>query len=1733
LVLLDFVGGQKPYLLTSSKNSLGLTTTVTYASSTKFYLADRAAGKPWATRLPFPVHVVESVMTYDAVARVRLTKQFAFHHGAYDPDEREFRGFGAVESWDTEAFAAVAGSGILPTPTQVLNGELAQPPVRTKTWYHTGVWRGGESIEAAYQREYYSPTPGVPDPRLLPPSTIVDAPSLANAPTQLRLSELKQATRALKGAMLHQEVYADDGTAKAGLPYSVTHARYEVVRLQPASGLHGAVAEQAVFLTHDKEGVSTYYERNPLDPRIQHHATIEVDDFGAVKRSMTVAYGRATGLPEQQKQWSALSENDLLHLPNATTGYRLGIPLAGRLYELTGLSVPAAGQLLGFDVLKAAADAASPIAYEASPTTGLQKRLVAYVKHRYYDSTALPNPLPFGSADTLALGYESYALSLTPGLLTSVFATDVTPAILSEGGYVTLPGETGYFVPSGRALPNAAKFYLPSQMQDPFGNVTTLTYDTYNLFSQSVTDPLGNSVSATFNYRVLAPALVTDPNGNRAAAAFDAMGHVTATAVMGKVGGSEGDTLANPTVKFTYDWLRYSTPATAGLPAYVKTEAREQHGANPGRWLTTYAYSDGSGRVAMVKAQAEPGYAPLRYASGALQHDVSGNLVFGPVATRWVGNGKTVVNNKGNPIKQYEPFFSSTFEYENEDELVQWGVTAVVHYDPLGRAIRTDLPHGGTRRIDFDGWQETAYDENDTLGDAGNIWFAARQVGASPAPTTQEQRAATLAYAHRNTPATTVLDSLGRAFLVKASLTTATTVDTKTTLDIEGQPLVVTDALGRACQTTVFGVDGKPLKQVSIDAGERRTFTDVAGAPIRTWGQRGFVHRMVYDQLRRLTHRYVAAGAAAETLADRLFYGELLGASAATTNHRGRALRSYDSAGEVQALGYDFKGNTLQGSRRVANAYTTQPDWTALANLTTTVAIDAAVASLVSSEVFSSSTTYDALNRPMVAISPDASQTRHTYNEAGLLDAIDIRLRGAATWSSVIANVDYDAKGRRTNVQHGNGTVSTYVYDPLSLRLTQIQTVRTSGGAVLQNLRYTYDCVGNIAQIEETAQQTVFFNNAVVDPTTLYEYDALYRLTKASGRELAGGLSDQQRDQNDTPLVSLPHANNTQAVRTYVETYVYDAVGNFLRHVHDGGLNGSWTRYYDYQPLSNRLKSTSLPGDAAAGPYSATYTHDAHGNIVAMPHLATITWDDRDQMASADKGGGGLVYFNYDASGQRVRKVWVHSGIVEERIYLGSYEVYRRRVAGAVEVERQTLHVNDVAGRVLMVETKTIDTTIPAFTPVTRWRFQLSNHLGSASLEVSEAAAVISYEEYHPFGTTAYRSSNGDVEVSAKRYRYTGKERDEETGFGYHGARYLALWLGRWGSADPSGLVDGANLYQYCRGNPVGLLDPTGMQANDEFKVNLPKAVSLPKLKDTLPKFSDYATGYHPRPAAPLFQYHLPDIDKPTPEPIVEQREPLLQNANEVDRGGLADLVTVQNSFTSGGISPGAAAAIKGRIGLDAHIRDYSWDQFGHGFLEQGFYKPTTAFGMAGQILGGFAPWAPFVNIASGIAHKSVGETALAGAALIPVGKLGKLAGLGSAAQHAGGGLGDASASIHIALGLTDTNTHGVGTLGRFASAVGAIPHTAWEDAGLAVAKSKTFEDFFYQAAKNADWIHFNLDGIEGIEHGVAAVGANGFHQMGQVTMAELTHVLQNPSLLNKTTFYLNRAEAAAPLLLP
>ena len=140
---------------------------------------------------------------------------------------------------------------------------------------------------------------------------------------------------------------------------------------------------------------------------------------------------------------------------------------------------------------------------------------------------------------------------------------------------------------------------------------------------------------------------------------------------------------------------------------------------------------------------------------------------------------------------------------------------------------------------------------------------------------------------------------------------------------------------------------------------------------------------------------------------------------------------------------------------------------------------------------------------------------------------------------------------------------------------------------------------------------------------------------------------------------------------------------------------------------------------------------------------------------------------------------------------------------------------------------------------------QFSNHLGSASLELDDLAQIISYEEYYPYGSTSYQAVDRALKAAAKRYRYTGMERDEESGLNYHRARYYAVWLGSWLSPDAAVLIDGSNLFRYARDNPIGLADPVGtdpahprMVSEDDLRkngANLGVGIQVPRAENTIP----------------------------------------------------------------------------------------------------------------------------------------------------------------------------------------------------------------------------------------------------------------------------------------------------------
>ncbi|MBK8557763.1 MAG: hypothetical protein IPL65_19360 [Lewinellaceae bacterium] len=130
-------------------------------------------------------------------------------------------------------------------------------------------------------------------------------------------------------------------------------------------------------------------------------------------------------------------------------------------------------------------------------------------------------------------------------------------------------------------------------------------------------------------------------------------------------------------------------------------------------------------------------------------------------------------------------------------------------------------------------------------------------------------------------------------------------------------------------------------------------------------------------------------------------------------------------------------------------------------------------------------------------------------------------------------------------------------------------------------MNYTYGPVGNIIQIEDLAQDTVFFANQQVKPLNAYEYDALYRLIRAEGREhVHSTFSGPGPDPaNLTGQIPQPGDN---ALRKYTQYYTYDPAGNFVEMRHQvktetGATGAGWTRKYMTDPLSNRLLSTRPP----------------------------------------------------------------------------------------------------------------------------------------------------------------------------------------------------------------------------------------------------------------------------------------------------------------------------------------------------------------------------------------------------------------------------------------------------------------------------------------------------------------------------------------------------------------------------
>lgn len=1478
---IDLMSGRKPHLLRRYVNNLGKEVTFSYKSSTWYYLKDKTEGKPWITKLPFPVHCLRRKEVRDRVSGSRLVSDFRYHHGYFDRPEREFRGFGMVEQTDAEEFEHWARG----SATNIVDRSLHQPPVLTRTWFHTGAFLDRERILTLFREEHWDKEMArqgfiaVADEPVLPDARLVAAPGIDPAAiARLTAEELRQALRACKGMVLRTEVFALDAPAAGATtaqvqrqlsPYTVSTHNCLIELLQPAAG--GA---PAVFVAKESEAITWQYDRDPADPRVEHKLNIRVDPYGEILESASVVYGRRTADPAlpaevragQARTWITYRRNEMTNDAVGPVHHRLRRPSQVSEYEIRGL--PRSGPLYrtsdfagaAFDVL---ADSVE-IPYHqktVDPAPGtVSRRLIHRTQTLFYDDDAAA-ALPLHTLGFRALTFERYQLAYTTELLADVFGGKATDPMLVEGKYIHR-GDTSWWTRSGRNEYLAAgetvadarsRFFTPVAHVDGHGARTLIRqFAGYFLLVQETEDAaLNRNRVAEFDLRVLLPRRMLDANDNIVEVLLDELGLVKASARLGK--GTEGDHLTGLTawstpaedaataaffasatstqlaargqalvqgaaMRHLYDVHRYKTSGGI-LPPVVATVSRERHAAVSASSPVqiTFEYSNGLGALAMAKTQAEPG--PARQVvvqpddTVIIQEIDTRTLV--PPQLRWLGTGRKVLNNKGKTIKEYEPYFSVTHQYESARELVESGVAPVRFYDPVDRLVRMDYPDGTFLRKEHGSWKTAHWDRNDTVLQSAwhdrriNRLIDAELIAAGKDPV-REAEAAARAAAHAGTPQTSHFDGIGRAILEVEHngfdpAAQPILFRTFSRSDVEGRVLGVTDARSNLVISYKYDLTGRMAYHDSMDGGQRWMLDDITGQPLRSWDERGHVFTFSYDDpLHRPTQKRVTGGDGAAPL-DHVFerrrYGEGVAGDKAR-NLRGQVAVLYDTSGKSENLSFDFKGHVARSARRFATAYRDVPNWPA-----------AGPDLLLDGETFESSGVYDALDRVSERTTADGSVYRPGYNEANLLETVQVTQDGATR--TCVENIDYDEKGRRQRIVFGNDVSVTYAYDRETFRLLNLSS-RNPGGELLQDFHYTYDPAGNLTHLEDRCVPTVWFDNQMVTGLATYRYDPLYRLVEATGREHPGQLAAGAADNwNDAPFLVLHDATDPMVWRNYTEAYTYDGAGNLTKMRHTATA-GDWTRDYTYAAGSNRLLSTQV--GMTVFPYGH---HPTHGYFTSMPHLSLMRWNFRDELQAVatqvvNAGTPETTWYVYDGDGNRVRKVTDRDAAPattatkkSERFYLDGVEIYREYGAGgATTTERRTFHVMDDRQRVAMIDRHTIATGQPDPTLV---RYQGPDHLGSSRLETDQDARVISYEEYHPFGTTAYQAVDKDVIAAAKRYRYTEMERDEESGLEHHGARYYVPWLGRWTAPDKHADQLTGNRYAYAGNNPVVRTDTNGM----------------------------------------------------------------------------------------------------------------------------------------------------------------------------------------------------------------------------------------------------------------------------------------------------------------------------------
>jgi RHS repeat-associated protein len=382
--------------------------------------------------------------------------------------------------------------------------------------------------------------------------------------------------------------------------------------------------------------------------------------------------------------------------------------------------------------------------------------------------------------------------------------------------------------------------------------------------------------------------------------------------------------------------------------------------------------------------------------------------------------------------------------------------------------------------------------------------------------------------------------------------------------------------------------------------------------------------------------------------------------------------------------------------------------------------------------------------------------------------------------------------GALTSLSNGAYLLSTYYYNdrlqPCRIAVNSSGTAPTSctdstnHGNVL-DLAYSFDlssvntpCSTGFSSPINNGDVAGINNNITSSRSQNFCYDSLNRIAKAES----------------TSTYSTSSAN------CWAESYTYDAWANMTAIT---PVTGSYSGCTQESGLSITVNSSNQISTSG-------FSYDSAGSLLG-DGTNGYTYNGESELITASTTSG-LYCYTYDGSGRRVQKSQAQSGYS-----CTSTSPHAPTVSKLYwyDTGGNALDETDGSGNLTDEYVFFDGKRIARRDSSSNVDYYFADHLGTAHIVTNASGTIQDDSDFYPYGGQRAVSS-----TSGNTYKFTGKERDSESGLDNFGARYDSSQYGRFMSPDPLGILSGQtsvpqslNLYSYVENNPLNAVDPDGL----------------------------------------------------------------------------------------------------------------------------------------------------------------------------------------------------------------------------------------------------------------------------------------------------------------------------------